>query len=153
MKVRLNSQNIKDYANKFVHMLREEKDPLPKAKAAEDLGLTIGQMSALVKYMRRCSLSNIETYIRFYPISSKRGYTLPRTWDDFLPCFSTLYQWALSIMKTIDPMRQKMMSEGIDIAEYMFENGQDDLDDADNYLEGMKIDKNTSWFYESEDYE
>lgn len=148
-KVRLNSNNIKDYANKFVYILRDETSPIPKEKASEELGLTLGQMSALVKYMRRCSLSDMR-YIRYYPISSKKGYTLPREWKDFLPCFATLYQWAGSILKTIEPMREKMESEGINITQYMMLMGADDLEAADNYLEGMKIDKDTSWFYEED---
>lgn len=150
-KTRLTSTNIKEYANRFIYMLRSEDGPLAKDEAAEQLNLTAGQMSALVKYMRRCSLADMERYIRYYPISSKKGYTLPKAWEDFLPCFSTLYQWAGSILKTIEPMREKMEKEGINIAEYLKNAGADDLEDTDNYLEGMRIDKDTSWFYENKE--
>ena len=149
VKVRLDSENIKQFSKQFCMMLMSSPDPIPKQKISEDLGLTSGQMSAVVKYMRRCSEANLEKYIRYYPISSKHGYTLPKSWEDFLPCFSTLYCWANSIMRTIDPMREKMEKEGIDIAEYMKQQGKvSDL--TDKYLEGMVIDQETSWFYEED---
>lgn len=147
--VRLNSENIKQFSNRFCRILLDATEPVPKQQISDELGLTIGQMSAVVKYMRRCAESNLERYIKYYPISSKQGYKLPRSWEDFLPCFATLYCWANSIMRTIEPMREKMEKEGIDIAEYMKENGKiSDL--TDNYLEGMVIDKDTAWFFEED---
>jgi len=156
LKVRLDSTNIKEYANRTVTLLRKEApNPIPKAKLCKDLGLTIGQGSTLIKYMRRCSLNNFERFIPYYPISSKKGYTLPQSFEDFLPCFATLYLWTKSLSTTIFPMKQKLDELGVDIAKYIKSKGRTDEEDLEysdienNYLNDFEeINGDTSWFFE-----
>lgn len=150
-KIRLTTANIKDFSNKVVTILKNSDSPIPKVKLSDEIGLTTGQLSTVIKYMRRCSLEDLEHYIAYYPISSKRGYTLPRSFRDFLPCYYTLYCWAESIKKTIKPMEIKMSQEGIDVMEYA-QSAKDNFDFQENYLRDIEeINKTTSWFLEKED--
>ena len=150
-KHRLTTANIKDFSNKVVGILRNATAPVPKAKLAEDLELSVGQLSTIIKYMRRCSLEDLEHYIAYYPISSKRGYSLPRNFRDFLPCYYTLYCWSESIKKTIRPMEIKMSQEGIDVMEYA-QTAKDNYEFQENYLRDLdEINKTTSWFLEKEE--
>lgn len=149
-KVRLNTANIKEYANKIVTILKDSEKPVTKAKLAEEIGLTEGQLSQVIKYMRRCAEMDLERFIPYYPISSKKGYSLPHEYKDFLPCFYTLYMWSKSLERTIEPMKQKMQKEGIDILEYA--NSKDNFEFCDNFLHDLEeINKHTSWFLEKED--
>jgi len=150
-KIRLTTDNIKRYSNKVVDILKTSTGPVSKAQLCEDLGLSIGQLSTIIKYMRRCSLEDLERYIPYYPISCKRGYTLPRNYRDFLPCYYTLYNWSESLKKTIKPMELKMIQEGIDICAYA-ESVRDDHSFQENYLSDLdEINKTTSWFLEKEE--
>jgi hypothetical protein len=150
-KVRLTTANIKDFANKMVSILRGAEAPVSKAQLSEDLGLTIGQLSTVIKYMRRCSLEDLERYIAYYPISSRKGYSLPKNFRDFLPCYYTLYCWSESLKKTIEPMKIKMDKEGIDVLDYAL-SVKDDYEFHENYLRDLdEMNKTTSWFLEQEE--
>ena len=141
----LTSKNIGGYARDFVLLMRDYGDaPVPKKDVCEKLDLTVGQVSSLVKYMRRCAEKDLERFIPYYPISSKQGYKLPHTYRDFLPCFTTLYLWCISLARTIEPMKEKMEREGINVGEYIRET---QCDFQDNYIEDLlEMNADTSWF-------
>ena len=143
--VQLTNKNLNDYARQFSMLLQEYGgSPIAKKTVCEKLGLTTGQVSTLVKYMRRCSEEDLERYIYYYPISSKQGYKLPRNTREFLPCFTTLYLWSKSLERTIEPMKRKMLRDGIDIDAYIKEVKRDI---PDNYLEDLvEMNADTSWF-------
>lgn len=151
-KKKLDSISIRDYANKFVRILRCADGPISRDDATMLLDLSSGQVSTLVKYMRRCALQDLERYIPYYPISSKQGYTLPHNYKDFLPCFATLYLWSHSLITTIEPMREKMEKEGIDIAAYIHDKLVSNSKESDNYLvEIPEMNADSSWFFDNSD--
>lgn len=140
--MRLTSDFMPDVANKVAALLRNstKDNPYPSEQLAEDSGLTTGQLHTIIKYMRRCSEEDLEKFIRWYPLSCKRGYYLAESWNDLLPCFVTLYQWSESLKRTIEPMRIKMDQEGIDWRSSLFT----DLPEDDGTIEEMN--KDTAWF-------
>lgn len=147
----LDSITIRPKANEVVSILRNysKDNPCPSAKIAEETGLTKGQVSKTIKYMRRCSEQNLDRYIAFYPISSKKGYFFPHSWDDFIECYITLQSWANSLDRTIKPMRKKMEKEGINWKSY--------IDEEHHEFEGTyfdeldEINKDTAWYLDKED--
>ena len=142
----LNSSNIGKAANSIAVILKNhtKEDPCPREKLAEDTNLTTGQISTVIKYMRRCSERDLERFIRYYPISSKKGYYLPASFEDFAPCYATLEKWLASLKRTIEPMRKKMEEEGIDWREYL---PGDEAEEIENYLDKIsETNKDTSWF-------
>lgn len=147
---RLSSSNIGEYANKIVHALNNSADPVPAPELCDELRLSKGQLATVIKYMRRCSLKNFGRYIKFYPISSKRGYSLPKSWEEFKPCFATLYLWSRSLLKTIEPMKRKMIEEGIDYEEYIKNLKSEEEDDEENYLDLLELAREGSdnWFFD-----
>ena len=147
--IQLTNKNIGEYARKFIYLMRDSNgEPVSKKVVCENLELTVGQVSSLVKYMRRCAENDLERFIPYYPISSKKGYTLPHSYMDFLPCFTTLFLWANSLARTIDPMKRKMRKEGIDIEEYIKETKREL---PENYLEDLvEMNADTSWFIEED---
>lgn len=148
--VTLTNKNVNEYARKFIYLMLNNDGPVPKKTICEELGLTVGQVSSLVKYMRRCAEKDLEKFIPYYPISSKQGYKLPHGYNDFLPCFTTLFLWCNSLARTIEPMRRKMLEQGINVDEYIKETK---LDFQDNYLDELiEMNADTSWFIEKEDY-
>lgn len=148
---KITSLNINEYANLTFHALKSATpNAVPRKKLADDLGLTPGQLSTVIKYMRRRSEENLDRYIPYYPISSKKGYRLPTSYSDFLPYYSTMYLWAKSILRTIDPAREKMERCGIDISAYFREEHNEEFDgELHNYLDDIKeMNGDTSWFFE-----
>jgi hypothetical protein len=145
-----NPDIMKQKANDVVSLLKHytSADPCPADKLAEDSGLTKGQLARVIKYMRRCSESDLERYIAYYPISSKKGYFLPKQWDDFAPCFATLNAWVMSLQRTIEPMKQKMELAGVDWRKYMTAKYCGEYsDELDNWLDSIpEQNKDTSWF-------
>lgn len=145
-KTRLNSVNIKEYANKIARIMHHSDKPVPKDELVKELDLTTGQVSTIIKYMRRCSEEDFIKYIRWYPISSKRGYSFMEKAEDFLPCYMTLYEWSESILRTIDPMRKYLESHGVDIASELIERRREYS--ADNYLIDIPDMAEEAWHYE-----
>ena len=142
----LNSGNIGKATNTTAQILRNysKDNPCPKQLLAESTGYTVGQVSTIIKYMRRCSEENLEKYIRFYPVSSKRGYFFAESFEDFAPCYATLEKWLASLKRTIEPMRRKMEMEGIDWKAYLPAGEGENIE---NYLENVEeTNKDTSWF-------
>ena len=152
---RLTSLNIGTKAREVALILRThfKDNPISSIKLAEQTSLTRGQLSRVVKYMRRCSLSDLETFIAYYPISSKKGYYYPQSWEDFAPCYFTMVSWASSILKTCAPMEEKMRKENIDIAEHIKEAQANKMDEFNEYnylLDDIEeINKDTSWFLDN----
>ncbi len=151
----LKSTNINEAARKCALVIRDysSDNPCPSKQLAEETQFTDGQIRRIIKYMRRCSEEDLEKYIKYYPISSKKGYYFPESWEQFAPCFVTLTKWHESLRRTIEPMRRKMDEEGIDWTNWIPET---DTEQFINYLEELEneipeINKHTSWFYEMED--
>ena len=141
----LTSTNISQKANEVVLILRKynKANPCPMAVLQEETGLTKGQISTVIKYMRRCSSDNLDRFIPYYPISSKKGYFLPSCSQDFIDCYITLALWTCSLVKTIAPMEAKMARDGIDWHDYLPEERQYDI----NYLDEIpEVNKDTAWF-------
>lgn len=142
----IDSDNIKVKANEIVTVLRNysRDKPRPRAELAKATKLTIGQVSRVIKYMRRCSEKDINRFIPYYPISSKRGYFLPARWEDFAPCYATLEMWIASMTRTIRPMRDKMIESGINWRKYIPDK---EGEDYASWLEEIpEQNKDTSWF-------
>ena len=148
---KITSKNIGEAARDCAYIIRKhsKEDPCPREALAEEVNLTTGQLSTVIKYMRRCSENNLEKYIRFYPISSTRGYFFPKSFEDFAPYYATLAQWASSIVRTIKPTEKAMISVGINWEDYLPKNNPKEVT---NYLEDIpEINKHTAWFYEEEE--
>lgn len=145
----LNSSNYGQAARTLSHIImkHDRDNPCPREKLEEDTGYTKGQISSIIKYMRRCSEKDLELYIRWYPISSKKGYFFPKVWNDFAPCYATLEKWLASLKRTIEPMREKMLREGIDWRDYL---PKDEDEDIENYLADIPEMGKSSWFYEND---
>ena len=144
---RLTSDNIAQKANEIVSILRTHSpaDPCSCPVLMEGTGLTKGQVSTVIKYMRRCAEKDLEKYIPYYPISSKRGYYLPTKWDDFARCYATLEMWIASLTRTIRPMRTKMIKEGVDWRKYIILS--ENPEEYSSWLEDIpEQNKETSWF-------
>ena len=146
---RLNSDNIKDYANKVVAILKNAEEPISKPALSERLGLTPGQVSSVIKYIRRCAEDDFYKYIPYYPISSKRGYSFMRKPNDFLPCYLTLYEWSESVQRTIGPMGRYLEDNGVNIAAELEARRNDP--DYDNYLNGVPDMAEDAWHHEKEE--
>jgi hypothetical protein len=152
------SKYFNEKARMVVMYLRDySKDNPCNSKAlAEFVGISESNLHGIIKYMRRCSEEDLEKFISFYPISSKKGYFLPRNWDDFAPYFCTMYSWYNSVKRTIEPAKEKMQKEGIDYKSLLkskkFE-GFDSFEDYENYLMHLDddpiIDKDTAWFLDN----
>lgn len=144
----LTSNDIAEAANRCVTVLRHfnKEQPCPSLSLQESLGLTKGQLSRLIKYMRRSCESDLQRFIAYYPISSKKGYFLPSKWEDFAPCFVTLAKWVSSLHRTIEPMRKKMEEAGIDYEEITGINDEyrDSINEFYDSIDEMN--KDTSWF-------
>lgn len=140
----------KKKANAIISVLRtcDREHPIPRVKLAEAVDLTTGQLSSVIKYMRRCSETDLERYIAYYPISTKKGYFLPGDWHDFMAYYCTFFCWYTSIQRTIEPVRQKMIKEGIDYNALLRSNGIP-ADQYENYLDTIdEQNKDTVWFFE-----
>ena len=146
--IRLNDSVRKDKANQFVAILRTytKDNPCPTEVLADETGLTQGQVRAIIKFMRRAPEEDFDKFIKYYPISSKRGYFMAREEhpEEYLPCFVQLYKWSESIKRTIDPMRAKLEEAGIDLIPYIYSDGEIQEDDE----EIPSIDKDSAWFME-----
>lgn len=143
---RLNSDTIRDYANKVVKILRMSDAPVSKQSLCEQLGLTTGQVSSVMKYMRRCAEQDFYRFIPFYPISSKSGYSFMKKPNDFLPCFLTLEEWSGSVRRTIAPMRRYLEENGVNIeAELEFRRNDPDYG---NYLNDVPDMAEDAWHHE-----
>ena len=151
----LTSENIGRAANECARIisLYSADEPCPRVKLSEETQLTSGQISTVIKYMRRCSEKDLERYIRFYPISCKRGYFFAKSFTEFAPCFVTLTKWHESLKRTIEPMRTKMEKEGIDWRAWIPEKDEETFL---NYLQNEgasgidEMNKHTSWFMEED---
>lgn len=137
----------KNRANAIARILKDYDidNPCSRTELCEMTNLSPGQLSSAIKYMRRCSEEDIEKFIRFYPISSKKGYFFPHKWSDFSAYYVTMLRWSRSLERTIKPCLEKMMKEGVNFDEIM--NEQDDS--ADNYLHDPSIDKDSAWFFDN----
>lgn len=143
---RLDSKSIGPAANGVsrIIMRYSKENPCNKNVIIEETGFTLGQVNSIIKYMRRCSEENLERYIKYYPISSKKGYFFPKTFEEFAPCYITLMKWAHSLLRTIEPMRKKMEEAGID-----WQSQIPEPEEFSNYLDEIEeIDKDNSWFME-----
>lgn len=118
-----------------------KKNPYPRSLLAEDANLTVGQLSRVIKYMRRKSEDNPDVFLKYYPLSSKKGYFLAVDYNDFAKPFATLYQWYRSVRRTIEPLRKKMDSLGIDWKKYLNCDGKKAENDDIEEING-----DTSWF-------
>lgn len=145
----LDSITIKPKANELVYILRHhtKSDPCTTAMLMEKTGMTEGQIRKVIQYMRRCSEHDLDKYIPYYPISTKKGYYLPSKWSDFVECYITLQSWANSLNRTVQPMKKKMIKEGVDWRDYIKETHEfegsyfDELDE---------INKDTAWYLEED---
>lgn len=152
---RLTSENIGPKAREVALLLRThfKDNPIPSLELAEQAHLTKGQLSSVIKYMRRCSHVDLETYIAYFPISSKKGYFYPQKWEDFAPYFYTQVSWANSILKTCAPVEEKMRKEGVDVGKYIKEAQAVRMDEFGEYnylLDDIEeINKDTSWFLDN----
>ena len=142
--MRLTSDEMPNVANTVAALLKNSTKDTPYSRdlLAKNAGLSVGQLSTVIKYMRRCSEENLEKFIKWYPLSCKRGYYLAESWSDLLPCFITLFQWSESLKRTIEPMRIKMDKEGIDWRSLLFTDMP--WDEDDDTVE--EINKDTAWF-------
>lgn len=144
----LDSKTMPKKANEVVSVLKDHsgKNPCLGAVLAGKVGLTKPQLARVIKYMRNCSLADLDNFIAYYPISTKKGYFLPERWSDFAPCYVTLEAWISSLSKSIAPMRKKMTQEGIDWKEEV-EAKRQEKKDYDNWLDDIpEMNKDTSWF-------
>lgn len=108
-------------------------NPMSGAALADNLGLTRGQLSSVIKYMRRCSLLSFDKFIGWYPVSSKNGYYFAESVEDMIPCFRALYWWSESIAKTILPLKKAIIETGFDIAD-VIRRDENEEDDFSNYI-------------------
>lgn len=150
----LTDENIGKKANEIATILRSfsKESPCSKQVLVEMTSLTTGQVSRVIKYMRRCSEQDFSRFIRFYPVSSKKGYFLPKSWGDFLDCYISLSSWCESLTRTIQPMKQQLELEGYDweVIERLKANCK--KDDIDNYLESIpEMNKDSSWFADEDE--
>ena len=144
----LTSGTIGKAANECALIIKQhsKENPVSTAELVEKTQYTEGQISTIIKYMRRCSEKDLSRYIKWYPISSKKGYFFPKTFDEFAPCYATLEKWCASLHRTIAPMREKMEQEGINWKNYLPDEEQDIME---NYLDEMEeMTKDKAWFYD-----
>jgi hypothetical protein len=146
--IRLNDDVRKDKANQFVSILKTytKDNPCPTEVLADETGLTQGQVRAIIKFMRRAPEEDFDKFIKYYPISSKRGYFMANEEhpEDYLPCFVQLYKWCESLKRTIDPMRVKLEESGINLVPYIY-SGDEAQEDEETI---PSIDKDSAWFME-----
>ena len=144
----LTSKTIGKAANECAMLIKEysKENPISTDALVENTNFTKGQISTIIKYMRRCSENDLERYIKWYPISSKKGYYFPKSFEEFAPCYATLEKWCASLHRTIEPMRRKMQQEGINWKDYLPE---EDSEIVDNYLDEIEeMTKDRAWFYD-----
>lgn len=140
---RLSEKNMPQKANEIALILKD-KEWHNRTKLAETVGLTEGQLSVVIKFMRRSSETDLGRYIAFYPISSLRGYKFCKNWEEFAPYYITMRSRAESIMRTIKPVEEKMNIEKINWLEYLPE--EMDPIQYSEYLESLPAMGKDSWF-------
>lgn len=142
----LTDRTIRDCANEICKILQDytKEKPCPATVLMEETGLTRGQLSTVIKYMRRCSEKDLEKYIRYYPISSKKGYFFSKKSEDFASYFLTLNAWSESVKRTIAPALIKLTRDGVNLEKYMPRDNEPV--DIDSYLIDMPEMGKKSWF-------
>lgn len=139
----LTKKNLPEKANE-VFMILKDKEWHNRTVLAESVGLSEGQLSTVIKYMRRSSETDLEKYIAYYPISSAHGYKFCTNWEEFAPFYLTMKARAESILRTITPVMKKIHQEQIDLTNYM--QDRMDADEYNRYLESLPDMGKDSWF-------
>lgn len=143
----LTQDKMAEKANIIVFILKNysKDEPCNSALLADKAGLKEAQMHTVIKYMRRCSEKDFEKYIWYYPLSSKKGYFLPKKAEDFASYYITMSAWYQSLQRTVKPARELLIKAGIDLSQYEPKTN----DDFYNYLNDIPdMDKDSSWFME-----
>ena len=80
-------------------------------------GLSIGQIKAAVKFNRRWFINHPTQCGNKYIISGKAGYRLPKTDEDYILMYKSLYAWGKSILITLSPVGKYLQDKGHDMAQ------------------------------------
>lgn len=111
---KLSEEQLKQRVNAIYKVLSQNECPVSADQLSEETNLTKGQLSSAIRYMRQQSLTNYDHFIKYYFISGRKGYSLPRSIDDYAVCYASLKKWACSIMNTIRPLERKLIEAGFD---------------------------------------
>lgn len=111
---KLSEEQLKQRVNVIYKVLRQNDKPVSAIKLSEETNLTKGQLSSAIRYMRQQSLTDYDHFIKYYFISGRKGYSLPKSIDDYAICYASLKRWAYSIMNTIRPLERKLIEAGFD---------------------------------------
>jgi len=125
-------------AKKIIDCLQEADDWVSLKKVAEVTKLTEGQIKYAVKHERRLFLDSPEDCGQSYILSSKKGYKLPKTDDDYVALYKTLYAWGKSVLTTVSPIGQYLALKGYDVQEIRKEA-------MESHGLSDSIDKDTAW--------
>lgn len=127
---KLSDDVLKSRANLIYKVLREDRERyISSDELKEKTGLTTGQISSVVRFIRQQSLVDYKKFIDYYIVSGRKGYKLPDGIEDYAICYASLRRWASSIMKTIQPMRVVLEESGYDPDRILA------LSDCDNTIE------------------
>ena len=111
---RLTEEVLQQRANLIYMSLKNSEGEVSSDQLVKETGLTKGQISSAVRYMRHQSLNDYQRFIKYYFISGRKGYKLPQSIDDYALCYASLRGWANSILNTIRPMERILIEAGFD---------------------------------------
>lgn len=104
-----------DRAKSIVSILRDADGWVSTLDLRDISGLSIDQIKGAVKYERRWFLKCPEKCGTTYILSGPHGYKLPKTLEDYIDMYKSLYSWGISVLVTISPMGKYLKQQGVDV--------------------------------------
>ena len=117
------NEQLAENSRKIVAVLKEADAPINSNKLVELTGLNKSKISAAIKYQRRWFLDHPARTEYNYIISTKRGYKMPQSDEEYIAFFQTLYSWSKSVRGTISAVEKYLEANGHDINQIKFNAG------------------------------
>lgn len=116
-------QRLKKNSRMIVNVLRNAEEPIGSNKLCELTGLKKSQVAAAIKYQRRWFLEHPNSTQYNYIVSGKKGYRMPKTDEEYVIFYQTLYSWSKSVRATIEAVGRYLEANGYDINQIKFNSG------------------------------
>lgn len=102
-------------ANAIIRALKNFDGWVSTPELCRATGFTVGQIKAAVQWARRYFRDNPKNREKYYIVSGPKGYKLPKTTEDLLDVYKSLYSWAMSVLVTLKPISDELTAKGYDM--------------------------------------
>lgn len=113
------NKDVKNQRANMIYRILKAKDDIVSTKELCELtNLSQGQIRNAVEYARDRAVLEPDKFIRFYFLSSKKGYRLPsqdpdKRVDEIAACFATLHSWSRTLYRRITPLERFLNQNGV----------------------------------------